>query len=209
MELQIYSRDGRESGRTIQLDEAVFGIEPNTHVMWLDVRSIQANKRQGTHKSKERSEVSRSTRKLYRQKGTGGARSGDAKSPLRKGGGTIFGPRPHDYVVTVNRKTKQLARRSALSLQASREAIRIVEDFTMDVPKTKDVLNLLSTIGVAGSKVLMLTGDHNENVYRSGRNIAKVNVQEARLASTEELLNAKVIILQESALTTLTQALGN
>lgn len=208
MEIKVYNRNGQDTGRTVELDAAVFGVEPNRHVIWLDVRSIQANKRQGTHKAKERSEVSRSTRKLYRQKGTGGARSGDFKSPLKKGGGTIFGPRPHEYNIFVNRKTKQLARRSALSLQAQRDAIMIVEDFTMDVPKTKEVISMLSTMGVGGSKVLLLTADHNENVYRSGRNIHKVSVQEARTASTEDLLNAKVLLFQESAVNVLTEILS-
>src|SRR5690606_32531803 len=136
MKLSVYSRDGRETGRTVELDEAVFGVEPNDHVIWLDVRAIQAHGRQGTHKTKERSEVARSTRKLYRQKGTGNARAGDAKSPIRKGGGTIFGPKPHAYRVGVNKKTKRLARRSALAYKAQNDGLRVVEDFSLDAPKT-------------------------------------------------------------------------
>src|SRR5690554_5622218 len=142
MELTVYTRDGADSGRTVTLDAHVFGAEPNDHAIWLDVRAAQAHARQGTHKTKERSEVARSTRKLYRQKGTGGARAGDAKSPIRRGGGTIFGPRPHAYRVGVNKKTKRLARRSALAYKAQNNGLRVVEDFSLDAPKTREVAAL-------------------------------------------------------------------
>src|SRR5690606_18470084 len=162
MKPPVYTRDGAESGRTVELDEAVFGLEPNDHVIWLDVRAAQAHGRQGTHKTKERSEVARPTRKLYRQKGTGNARVGDAKSPTRKGGGTIFGPRPHTYSVGVNKKTKQLARRSALAYKLQNDAFRVVEDFGFDAPKTRDMAAVLNALGLAGSKVLFLTPQYDE-----------------------------------------------
>lgn len=207
MELKVYTQDGQDSGRVVSLDETVFGITPNDHAIWLDVRSIQAAARQGTHKAKERSEVARSTRKLYRQKGTGGARSGDYKSPLKRGGGTIFGPRPHKYVVSVNRKTKQVARRSALSYKAVNEGLVVIENFAMDAPKTKAFAGMLNALQVAGKKVLFLTGQHDEVIYKSGRNLAKVHVKEAANASTLDLVNAQVVLMQESALEELTALL--
>ena len=207
MNVSVYTRQGADSGRKVELDEAVFGIEPNDHVIWLDVRQIQANARQGTHKTKERSEVSKSTRKLYRQKGTGGARAGDAKSPTRKGGGTIFGPRPRDYGFRVNKKTKRLARRSALSYKVQNDAFRIVEDFGFDAPKTKDFAQFLSDHGFAGRKVLLLTNGRQDALYRSARNIQKVDVQLASDASTLDLIGAQVVLVQEGALAGLTESL--
>ena len=208
MDLKIYSRTGEETGRTVSLDESIFGIEPNDHAIWLDVRSVQANKRQGTHKAKERGEVAYSRRKLYRQKGTGNARAGDAKSPIRVGGGTIFGPRPHKYTVGVNKKTKRLARRSAFAYKAQGEALRVLEDFAMDVPKTRDVASLLGSLGVADQKVLILTADVDDTLYRSARNLPKVSVRPAANASTEDVLGAKVVLLQEGALAKLSEVLG-
>ncbi len=207
MKLPVYTRDGAESGRTVELDEAVFGLEPNDHVIWLDVRAAQAHGRQGTHKTKERSEVARSTRKLYRQKGTGNARVGDAKSPTRKGGGTIFGPRPHTYSVGVNKKTKQLARRSALAYKLQNDAFRVVEDFGFDAPKTRDMAAVLNALGLAGSKVLFLTPQYDETLFRSGRNLPKLTVRPATEASTLDLLGAGVVLVQEGALGALTDAL--
>jgi large subunit ribosomal protein L4 len=207
MKLPVYSRDGRETGRTVELDEAVFGVEPNDHVIWLDVRAIQAHGRQGTHKTKERGEVARSTRKLYRQKGTGNARVGDAKSPTRKGGGTIFGPKPHEYRLDVNRKTKQLARRSALAYKLQNEALRVVEDVTLDAPKTREVAGLLKGSGLAGKKVLLLTAGPDDVLYRSGRNLAKLTIRPAAEASTLDLMGAQAVLLQEGAVAALTEAL--
>jgi large subunit ribosomal protein L4 len=207
MKLPVYSRDGRETGRTVELDEAVFGVEPNDHVIWLDVRAIQAHGRQGTHKTKERSEVARSTRKLYRQKGTGNARVGDAKSPTRKGGGTIFGPKPHEYRLDVNRKTKQLARRSALAYKLQNEALRVVEDVRLDAPKTREVAALLKGSGLAGKKVLLLTASPDDALYRSGRNLAKLAIRPAAEASTLDLMGAQTVLLQEGAVEALTEAL--
>lgn len=206
MKLTVYTREGAEAGREVELDDAVFGLEPNDHAIWLDVRAIQANKRQGTHKTKERSEVSKSRRKLYRQKGTGNARAGDAKSPLRKGGGTIFGPKPHEYRLRVNQKTKQLARRSALKYKLDGDALRVVEALELDVPKTREVVGMLTGNGVEG-KALVLTAGRDDVFYRSARNLKGVRVLPADQASTLDLLNAKTIVLQEGAVEALTEAL--
>jgi large subunit ribosomal protein L4 len=207
MQIPVYTRTGGESGRSVTLDEGVFGIEPNDHAIWLDVRAAQAAARQGTHKVKGRSEVAGSTRKLYRQKGTGGARAGDAKSPTRKGGGTIHGPQPHAYSVGVNRKTKQLARRSALAYKAQADALRIVEDFQMNTPKTRDIVEMLSKLQIAGKKVLLLTGERDDVLYRSSRNIKGVTIRDAAGASTLDLVNAQVVLMQEKAVDALTEAL--
>lgn len=206
MKLTVYTREGADAGREVELDDAIFGLEPNDHAIWLDVRAIQANKRQGTHKTKERAEVAKSRRKLYRQKGTGNARAGDAKSPLRKGGGTIFGPRPHEYRLRVNQKTKQLARRSALKYKLDGDAFRVVEDLELAAPKTKEVAGLLSNNGVAG-KALVLTAGRDDVFFRSARNLPGVRVLPAAQASTLDLLNAKTVLLQEGAVEALTEAL--
>jgi large subunit ribosomal protein L4 len=206
MKLTVYNRDGAEAGREVELDDAIFGIEPNDHVIWLDVRAIQAHGRQGTHKTKERSEVAKSTRKLYRQKGTGNARAGDAKSPIRKGGGTIFGPRPHEYNLRVNRKTKQLARRSALAHKIQGDAFRVVEDLTLDAPKTREVAGMLKSNGASG-KTLVLTNGRDDVFFRSARNLPGVSVLAADQASTLDLMGAKMVLLQEGAVEALTDAL--
>lgn len=206
MKLTVYTRTGADAGREVDLDDAVFGIEPNDHAIWLDVRAIQAHMRQGTHKTKERAEVSKSTRKLYRQKGTGNARAGSAKSPTRKGGGTIFGPRPHEYNLRVNRKTKQLARRSALAHKVNAGAIRVMENLTLDAPRTRDVVQALKGNGLAG-RVLVLTNGLDDTLYRSARNVPGVEVCDAAQASTLDLMKAKTILLQEGAVEALTSAL--
>jgi len=206
MKLTVYTRTGAEAGREVDLDDAVFGIEPNDHAIWLDVKAIQAHMRQGTHKTKERAEVSKSTRKLYRQKGTGNARAGSAKSPTRKGGGTIFGPRPHEYNPRVNRKTKQLARRSALAHKLAAGTLRILENLTLDVPKTRDVVGVLAGNGITG-RVLVLTNGRDDVLYRSARNVPGVEVCDAAQASTLDLMKARTILLQEGAVEALTTAL--
>lgn len=208
MNLTVYTREGSDAGRTVTLDESVFGIEPSDHAIWLDVRAAQAAARQGTHKTKERGEVRGSTRKLYRQKGTGNARVGDAKSPTRVGGGTAFGPRPHAYVVGVNRKTKQLARRSALTYKAQEDGLRVVENFALDAPKTSTIAKMLADHDLAERKVLLLTGDHDDVLFRSGRNIPTLTVKPATGASTLDVMSAHVVLLQESALEALSAALG-
>lgn len=206
MKLTVYTRTGAEAGREIDLDDAVFGIEPNDHAIWLDVRAIQAHMRQGTHKTKERSEVARSTRKLYRQKGTGNARVGDAKSPTRKGGGTIFGPRPHEYNLRVNRKTKQLARRSAIAHKINAGTFRVLENLTLDAPKTREVAQVIKGHDLKG-RILVLTNGLDDVLYRSARNVPGVEVRDAAQASTLDLMGAKTILLQEGAIDALTNAL--
>ncbi|NNF56698.1 MAG: 50S ribosomal protein L4 [Rhodothermaceae bacterium] len=207
MNLPVYSRDGSESGRSVELDEQVFGLEPNDHVIWLDVRAIQAHGRQGTHKTKERGEVAKSRRKLYRQKGTGHARAGDARSPLRKGGGTIFGPKPHEYRLSVNKKTRKLARRSALAHKLNADAVRFIEDFAFDAPKTRDMADILQGHDLTDRKVLFLTADRDDTLYRSGRNLKKLSILPAAQASTLDLMHAQVVLVQEGALGPLTDAL--
>ncbi|HEX9950314.1 MAG TPA: 50S ribosomal protein L4 [Rubricoccaceae bacterium] len=206
MKLTVYTRTGAEAGREVELDDAVFGVTPNDHAIWLDVRAIQAHMRQGTHKTKERAEVSKSTRKLYRQKGTGNARAGSAKSPTRKGGGTIFGPRPHEYNVRVNRKTKQLARRSALAHKLSAGTLRVLENLTLDAPKTREITGMLKGNGLTG-RILLLTNGRDDVLYRSARNVPGVEVCDAAQASTLDLMKAKTILLQEGAVEALTTAL--
>ncbi len=208
MELQVYQADGSETGRTVALEASVFGVAPNDHVLWLDVRRIEANARQGTHKVKERGENAHSTRKLYRQKGTGMARAGSARSPLRRSGATTFGPRPRDYGLKLTRKTRRLARCSALSYKAREEALRVVENVAFEVPSTRQLVELVEALGVADRKVLMLTAQHEGALYRSSRNLPRLRVLEARNASTRDLLDAQVIVFQEDALATLARSLG-
>jgi len=208
MDVEILQEDGIGSGRNATLDPSVFGIEPNDHVIWLDVRRIQAAKRQGTSKTKQRSEVRGSGRKLYRQKGTGNARVGDAQSPIRRGGGRAHGPRPRQYNLNLNKKTKRLARRSALSYKAQEEAVRVVEDFSMDAPSTRQLRELLSLLEVADQKVLLVTAENEQEIYLSSRNIPKVSVQEANSLNTVDILDAEVIVIQEGALTYLNDLLG-
>jgi large subunit ribosomal protein L4 len=208
MEVKIFGSDGSATKRTITLDSSVFGIEPHDHAIWLDVRRIQANARQGTHKAKERGEVRGSTRKLYRQKGTGFARAGDAKSPIRRSGGTIFGPRPRKYNLKVNKKTKQLARRSVLSYKAKDDAFRVVENLTVERASTRDLVALIAGLDLAETKVLVLTGENRPEIYRSSRNLSKVTVREARKASTFDLLSAHIVVIEERAIDTLVEQLG-
>ncbi|MFT5144525.1 MAG: large subunit ribosomal protein L4 [Thalassolituus oleivorans] len=209
MKTKVLRSDGTESGRTAQLDASVFGIDPNDHAVWLDVRRIQAHARQGTHKAKDRGEVAGSTRKLYRQKGTGHARAGSAKSPLRRSGGTIFGPRPHAYRLKVNQKTRHLARRSALTYKALDSAIRVVEDFKFEKPSTARLRELIAAVASDGRSVLILTGALDQAVYQSGRNLERVTVRVAGTASTADVMGAQVVIVQEGALAELSKALGS
>lgn len=208
MEANVYQADGSETGRSVTLDPTVFDIEPSDHAIWLDVRAIQAAARQGTHKAKERAETAGSTRKLYRQKGTGNARAGSAKSPIRKSGGTTFGPRPRDYTLRINRKTKRLARRSALTYKAREEALRVVEGLALEVPSTRRIAELLRALELEHRKVLLLTSDLNETVYKSGRNIPKLTVRNAAAVSTLDVLEAQAVIVQDGALEALSVLLG-
>lgn len=208
MDVEIYQDDGVSSGRTATLAPSVFGIEPNNHVIWLDVKRIQAHERQGTNKTKERSEVRGSTRKLYRQKGTGNARVGDAKSPIRRGGGRAHGARPRDYDHNLNRKEKRLARRSALAYKAEEDAVRVVEDFSMDRPSTRELTDLLDLLDLGGKKVLLATTEVEKEIYQSAKNLQNVNVREVQSVNTVDILDADAVVFQEGALDWLTDVLA-
>lgn len=200
MEVSVLNINGQETGRKVTLNEAIFGIEPNDHVLYLDVKQYLANQRQGTAKSKERSELSGSTRKLGRQKGGGGARRGDINSPLLVGGARVFGPKPRDYRFKLNKKVKNLARRSALSYKAQANAIVIVEDFTLDAPKTKDFVNIAKNLKVEGKKSLLVLPEANKNVYLSARNLQQADVMTASTLNTYKVLNADVLVVTENSL---------
>lgn len=204
MELSIYNIEGKDTGKKISLDESIFGIEPNDHAIYLDVKQYMANNRQGTHKSKQRSEVAGSTRKLGRQKGGGGARPGDIKSPVRVGGGRIFGPVPRDYNFKLNKKVKQLARKSALSYKVQENALIVVEDFNLEAPKTKNYVAMLKNLKCDDKKSLLVLSEANKNVYLSARNLAKANVMVLADVNTYSILDAKYMVLTEKAVADLT-----
>jgi len=209
MKAKVYRQDGSTQKNRVSLDEAVFGVEPNDHAIWLDVRRLQANARQGTHKTKEKSEVRGSTRKLYRQKGTGLSRAGSAKSPIRKTGGRTFGPRPHLYSVDVNRKTQRLARRSALSYKAADEKVVLAENFDYEAPSTSDFRGLLGAMELAdGAKVLFLTSEYAPAIYQSARNLKGVTVRQASDVSTLDVMKADVVVVQRGGLDILSEILG-
>lgn len=209
MELKVYKLDGTESGQTVNLPEEVFQIEPNQHLIYQSVRTYLSNQRQGTHKTKGRSEVRGGGKKPFKQKGTGNARQGTSRSPIMVGGGNIFGPVPHTYKLKLPKKAARLARKSALSIKAKENEIMIVEDFTFDSPKTKDLAIILKSLKIEDIKTLLLLSDKNDNVYRSGRNIAKLNVMISDKAATYDLLNNKLILLQKSAVENLCKSLIN
>ena len=200
MEINVLNINGQETGRKVTLNESIFGIEPNDHVIYLDVKQFMANRRQGNAKSKERSEIAGSTRKLIRQKGSGGARRGDIKSPVLIGGGRVFGPQPRDYSFKLNKKVKRLARRSALSYKAQENAVIVIEDFTMEAPNTKEFINITKNLKVDGKKVLMVLPEANKNVYLSARNLQKANVMEADSINTYRILDADVLVVTEKSL---------
>ncbi|MDC1489768.1 50S ribosomal protein L4 [Flavobacteriaceae bacterium] len=200
MELNVLNIEGKETGRKIKLDKAVFGIEPNDHAIYLDVKQHLANKRQGTHKSKERADIVGSTRKIKKQKGTGTARAGSIKNPLFKGGGRVFGPRPRDYSQKVNKKVKRLARKSALSIKANLKSIMILEDFQMDKPQTQNYLKMLSALGMADKKSVLVLGELNKNVYLSSRNLKNSKVVINSELNTYSISNANSLIFSESAI---------
>lgn len=200
MEVSVLNIKGQETGRKVSLNDAIYAIEPNDHAIYLDVKLIMANQRQGTAKSKERSEISGSTRKLGRQKGGGGARRGDINSPVLVGGGRVFGPKPRDYGFKLNKKVRQLARKSALSYKAQENALMVVEDFTFDAPKTKSVVEILKNLKVSDKKTLFVTAGADKVVYLSARNIERVQVMPANALNTYKVLNADVMVVSESAL---------
>ncbi|MEO0896078.1 MAG: 50S ribosomal protein L4 [Bacteroidota bacterium] len=211
MEVAVFSIEGKKTGRTAELADSVFGLEtPNDHAIYLDVKYIQRNRRQGTSKSKERSEVSGTNKKPFRQKGTGNARQGDRKSPLfPRSGGTIFGPRPRTYKSKLNKKVKSLARKSALTYKAREEGICVVENFSMEAPKTKEFLSIMNALELTSKKVLFVVEGDNKNIYLSGRNIPKKNVMNASDISTYDILLADTLVLTEDALKSINDKLAN
>ncbi len=209
MEVNVFNIKGEDTGRKITLNESIFGIEPNDHAIYLDVKQFMANQRQGTHKSKERSEISGSTRKLGRQKGGGGARRGDINSPVLVGGGRVFGPKPRDYSFKLNKKVKALARKSALSYKAQDNAIVIIEDFNFEAPKTKEFVSMAKNLKVSDKKLLVILSESNKNVYLSARNLKGANVQTVSGLNTYRVLNAGVLVLTESALSAIDNVLSN
>ena len=208
MELTVYNIKGEDTGRKVQLNDDIYAIEPNEHVMYLAVRQYLADQRQGTHKSKERSELSGSTRKLFRQKGTGGARRGDINSPLLRGGARVFGPKPRDYSFKLNKKVKVLARKSALSSKITDGAIRIVEDFNFEAIKTKQMVKVLDSFKVNGNRNLFVFAEPQKNVVLSARNIQRTEIMLARNLNTYDILKAKNIFLTESALQPIVEVLN-
>ncbi len=208
MELAVYNSNGQETGRKISLSKDIFGIEPNDHALYLDVKQILANRRQGTHKSKERAEIAGSTRKLKRQKGTGGARAGSIKSPVFVGGGRIFGPRPRDYSFRLNKKVKQLARKSALTYKALENGIVLVEHFSFEKPSTKNYNSILNKLNVSDKKTLVVVPEMNDNLYLSSRNIQRSKVVLASDLNTYDILNASSIVLFENSVQTIENLLA-
>ncbi|WP_254562799.1 50S ribosomal protein L4 [Dyadobacter diqingensis] len=203
MELSVLNIKGEDTGKKVSVSEEIFGIEPNEHAIYLDVKLYLANQRQGTHKSKERAEINHSTRKIKKQKGTGGARAGSIKSPVFVGGGRIFGPRPRNYTFKINRKVKTLARISALSAKAKIDAISVLEAFTFDAPKTKSYLTVLNSLSLVNTKTLLILPEVDSNVYLSSRNIPKAKVTTVDLVNTYDLMNADRLLISESALSNL------
>ena len=199
MELSVYNIKGEDTGKKVTLNDAVFGIDVNEHAIYLDVKQFMANKRQGTHKSKERSEISGSTRKLKKQKGTGGASSGDINSPVMVGGARVFGPKPRDYSFKLNKKVKALARKSALSLKAQDNAIVVVEDFSFEAPKTKEFVSVAKNLQLADKKLLLVLADQNKNVYLSARNVVKAKVVTVSELNTYKVLDCASLVLTESS----------
>ena len=208
MEISVLNINGQETGRKVELNDAVFGIEPNDHVLYLEVKQYLANQRQGTAKAKERSEHTGSTRKLGRQKGGGGARRGDINSPVLVGGGRVFGPKPRDYRFKLNKKVKVLARKSALSYKAQENAILVVEDFNFEAPKTKDFVNITKNLKVEGKKSLFVLPESNNNVFLSSRNLQNSKVTLAQLLNSYNVLNAEVLVITEKSLETINSILN-
>lgn len=207
MKLDVLNIEGKSTGRSVDLPEDIFGIEPNEHAVYLAVKQYNANQRQGTHSAKERNAITGSRKKIKKQKGTGTARAGDIKNPLFRGGGRVFGPRPRSYSFRLNKKVKALARRSALSVKANGEKIMIVEDFTFDKPKTTEFLNVLQNLTLTDKKVLFVTSDYDKTLYLSGRNLKNAKLMAAKDLNTYDVLNAKHLVLSESSIDIISQSL--
>jgi large subunit ribosomal protein L4 len=208
MKVDVISKDGTSTGRTVELPDSVFGVEPNEHAVYLAVKQIQAAQRQGTHKAKEKGEVTASTRKIKRQKGTGTARAGSLKSPVFRGGGRIFGPRPRNYDIKINKKVRRLARASALSHKVANGGLIVVEDFSYDAPKTKEFVDFLNKLEITDTKSLVVTKDYNTNVYLSGRNISNSGVVNAKDLNVIEILNANKLVVSEGSIDVLKEILA-
>jgi len=200
MELSIVNITGEDTGKKVKLNDSIFKIDPNDHAIYLDVKQYLANKRQGTHKSKERNEIAGSTKKIKRQKGTGTARAGSIKSPIFRGGGRVFGPKPRNYSFKLNKKVKQLARKSALAYKANDNNIKVLEDFSFEVPKTKEFVNLRNNLGVADKKVLLVLSEQNKNIYLSSRNLQDVKVVNVSDINTYDIVNASVVLFVENSI---------
>ncbi len=207
MELSVLNIEGKETGRKVTLNDQIFGIEPSDHAIYLDVKQYMANQRQGTHKSKERGDITGSTRKIKKQKGTGTARAGSIKSPIFRGGGRVFGPRPRNYGFKLNKKVKQLARKSALTYKASEQSILVLEDFNFESPKTKEMVAIKSNLQIADKKSLFVLPVENNNIYLSSRNLQDVSVVIASELSTYQILNAKTIVILEGSVEKIEEAL--
>jgi len=208
MKVDVLNIEGKSTGRSVDLPDAIFGIEPNEHAVYLAVKQYNANQRQGTHKAKERGEIKGSTRKIKKQKGTGTARAGSLKNPLFKGGGRIFGPKPRNYSFKVNKKVKKLAKLSALSAKAKNGELAVIEDFTFDAPQVKSFQNILSNLELGGKKSLIVTGDYDSNLYLSCRNLAKSNVMNAKDLNTYSILDANKVLISESAVNKMKELLA-
>ena len=208
MELAVFNTAGKETGKKVTLNEEIFGLEPNDHAIYLDVKQYLANQRQGTHKAKQRSEIAGSTRKIKKQKGTGGARAGSIKSPLFKGGGRVFGPVPRDYRFKLNKKLKQLARKGALSYKAKAEAITVVENFVMEAPRTKSFIEIVTNLKLNGSKLLVVVTSESLNIKLSARNLEKVKVIDAQNINTYDVMNHPRIIFLENSIEVVNQMFG-
>ena len=206
MELNIHNIKGEATDRKVTLNDSVFGIEPNEHVIWLDVKLYRANQRQGTHKAKQRNEIVGSTRKIIRQKGSGGARRGDIKSPLLVGGGRAFAPKPRDYGFKLNKKEKVLARKSAFSIKAKNNAILVIEDFDLETPKTKSIVEIANNLKLANKKLLLVLSNQNKNVYLSARNLNNVNIVTASDINTYKIMDCASLILTESSIAVINES---
>lgn len=209
MKVEVFNIQGQQTGRSVELPDEIFGIEPNQHVVWLAVKQFLAHQRQGTHKSKERSEVSGSTRKLHRQKGTGGSRKGDINNPLYPGGGRVFGPKPHTYTQRLNKKVVRLARKSAFSSKAKEGQIMVIEDFSFDAPRTKEYLNILKNLNLSEKKSLFVTADYEKEVFISSRNVPRTAVARAQDLNTYQILNNEVLVLSEGSIQKIAATFGS
>ena len=209
MKLNVYNLEGQETGKKVELNKSVFGVEPNDHAIYLDVKQYLANNRQGTHKTKERAEITGSTRKIKRQKGTGTARLGSVKSPMLRGGGRAFGPRPRSYFFKLNKKQKQLARKSALTYKAQNKAIIVLDDIKLEHPKTKDFVSILTNLKLENKKLLFVLPEPNKNIYLSSRNLERTNIITASEIATYDIMNCSVLVFAEQSIEVLNKLLSN